>query len=450
MRGPRRSSGRTGGFPPPWAGRGRDRGEVRRGAARSGKNLEIQRHGGWRGSGRPPSWPPPCSNPPPPRGEEKGSSSTFSQKALLLLLLLPLLISCGGTTSEEVESTAPVPVKVQAVRQGSIHRTVTATGIVMPAPGAELAVTAPQPARIAAMPKGLGDRVRRGDLLVRFEIPSLAADAAARRSDVARAQARLTVARAELERLQGLFERGIAARREVEGARREQADAEAGLAEADSARTAAASLAGREVVRAPFAGVIAERAHNPGDLVEPSSDPILRLLDPSRLQVSAAVPVDQLGAVAAGNPAEVRGPGGDAFAASVIARPGMVDPATTTATVRLAFTRGTSLPAGSPVQVEISGEEHRGAIVAPAAAVVQEGPQSFLYTVDAQSHAHRVPVRLGITNSSEVEVLAGLAPGARVVVEGQNGLPDGAAVVPETAEQKAETTVPAPAPGGQP
>jgi multidrug efflux pump subunit AcrA (membrane-fusion protein) len=69
-------------------------------------------------------------------------------------------------------------------------------------------------------------------------------------------------------------------------------------------------------------------------------------------------------------------------------------------------------------------------VLAPAAAVVQEGTQSYVFTVDAGHHAHRVPVRLGVANSSEVEVLAGLKPGERVVVEGQNGLPDGTAVVP--------------------
>jgi len=46
-----------------------------------------------------------------------------------------------------------------------------------------------------------------------------------------------------------------------------------------------------------------------------------------------------------------------------------------------------------------------------------------------------VPVRLGIANGTEVEVLAGLVPGQQVVVEGQNGLPDGTAVVPEGARR---------------
>lgn len=359
-----------------------------------------------------------------------------------LFAILPL--ACGGTPAEQVDTTAPVPVTVQAARRGAIHRVVQATGLVKPATGAELMVTAPQSARIAEMPKGVGERVRRGDLLVRFDIPSLQADAATRRADVARGESRLTLARANFDRLQGLFERGIAAKKEVEDARRELSDAEASLAEVKTARASSADLATRAVLRAPFDGVVAERAHNPGDLVEPGSDAVLRLIDPTRLQVEAPVPLDQLAGIAVGNPARVRGPGDALFAAKVIARPPAVDPTTTSASVRLAFTAGTNLPAGTPVQVEIAGEEHQDAVVVPAAAVVQEGPQTFVYTVDAQNKAHRVEVRLGITTGPEAEILAGIAAGARVVVQGQNGLPDGAAV---TASAAPATSAPGTAAG---
>jgi membrane fusion protein (multidrug efflux system) len=320
---------------------------------------------------------------------------------------------------------------VQTVQRGTIRRVVAATGLVKPETGAELVVTAPQAARIAEMPKGVGERVRRGDLLVRFEIPALEADAAARRSDAVRAQARLTQAKANFERLQGLFERGIAARKELEDARRELTDAQAGVSESQTSQSAAGRLAARATVRAPFDGVVAERAHNPGDLVESSAEVLLRLLDPSRLQAEAAVPLDQLAGIAVGNPARVRGSGGQVFAAQVIARPAAVDPTTSAANVRLAFTRGTSLPAGAPVQVEIDGEEHRGVVVAPAAAIVQEGAQSFVFSIDGQSHAHRVPVQIGIAAGQRVEVLSGLTAGSRVIVQGENGLPDGAAVVVE-------------------
>jgi RND family efflux transporter MFP subunit len=350
---------------------------------------------------------------------------------LFLAFALLALTACGGRPGEQVETTAPVPVVTQAVRRGAIRRLIPATGIVKPAAGAELLVTVPQAARIAELPRGVGDRVRPGDLLARFEVPALESDAASRRADAARAAARLTLAKANFDRVQGLFERGIAARKEVEDARRELSDAETGVRESKTSQESAAKLLGREVVRAPFAGVIAERAHNPGDMVDSATDVILRLIDPSRLQVEAAVPIDQLAGIEVGNPARVLGPGGTAFAARVIARPPSVDPATSSANLRLAFLQPTNLPAGTPIQAEISGEAHSNAIVAPAAAVVQEGTETFIYTVDSQSHAHRSAVRIGIAAGSEVEILSGLTDGAQVIVEGQNGLPDDATVTLE-------------------
>lgn len=355
---------------------------------------------------------------------------------ILCLLLLTLCTACHKATSEQVDATAPVPVAVQAVRQGAIHPTFSASGLIKPAAGADFAVTAPQSARIAAMPSGIGERVKRGDLLVRFEIPALESDAAARRSDQKRAESGLTLARANFDRVQGLFERGIAARKEVEDARRELSDAEAGVSEAQSAVAAAGRLAGREVVRAPFDGVVAERTHNPGDLVEPGPDPLLRLLDPSRFQVETALPVNQLTLIPVGSPARILGPNGAAWPARVLTQPAAVDPATTTANLILAFTTSSNLPAGTPVQVEIAGAEHQSAVIAPAAAIVQEGPESFVYTVDAQNLAHRVVVRTGIVSGAEVEILSGVVTGSRVIVEGQNSLPDGATVVVQTPGEK--------------
>jgi RND family efflux transporter MFP subunit len=361
----------------------------------------------------------------------------------LLILLALALAACSGRPGEQVETIAPVPVTTQAVRRGAIRRLIPATGIVKPAAGAELLVTVPQAARIAELPKGVGDHVRQGDLLARFEVPALESDAASRRADASRAAARLTLAKANFERVQGLFERGIAARKEVEDARRELSDAETGVRESKTSQESAAKLLGREVVRAPFGGVIAERSHNPGDMVDSAADVILRLIDPSRLQVEAAVPVDQLAGIEIGNPARVLGPGGAAFAAKVIARPPSVDPATSSANLRLGFLQPANLPSGTPVQAEISGEEHSNAVVAPAAAVVQEGAETFIYTVDGQGHAHRIAVRTGIAAGSEVEILSGLTDGAQVIVEGQNGLPDGAAVTlekpkPDKAEPEKE------------
>lgn len=352
-----------------------------------------------------------------------------------LVLGLFVLQACGKAPEEVIETAEAVPVTVAPATSGPIRPVIAATGQVKPGAGAELLVVPPQEARIAELPKSAGDRVRRGDLLVRFEIPSLDAEAAAKRSDLARAQAQLTTARQAADRLSGLLERGIAARREVEDARRDLAQAEATVNEARSATAAAGRLAQREVVRAPFDGIVASRSHQPGDFVDPGgADPILRVIDPSRLEVEAAVPAAELGRVAMGSPAQVRGTSFPAEQARVIARPAAVDPVTGTALVRLAFAAPTSLPAGLSVDVEILGEE-RQAVLVPAEAIVQEGAQSFVYVVEGQKTARRREVRVGVTAGGRAEILSGVQAGEPVVVRGQTALPDGATVeVPEMPE----------------
>jgi membrane fusion protein (multidrug efflux system) len=339
------------------------------------------------------------------------------------------LAACHKASPEAVETAEAVPVTVATAISGPIHPVINATGQVKPAAGAELLVTAPQDARIAELTKSVGDRVRRGELLVRFQIPSLEADAASKRSDLARAEAQLKTAQQNVTRLTGLLQRGIAARKEVEDAQRDQALAEASVNEARSTTSAAGQLAGREVVRAPFDGVVVARSHQVGDMVSAGGpDPLLRVIDPSRLQVEAAVPAGDLGRVATGNPATVRGAAFPDEKAHVIARPPSVDPASGTALVRLAFETPTSRPAGLAVGVEISGQEHQAAVLVSADALVQEGAESYLFVVDGQKKAHRRPVTVGVVAQGQAEILSGVQAGDSVVIRGQTALPDGATV----------------------
>src|SRR4030095_14592521 len=64
----------------------------------------------------------------------------------------------------------------------------------------------------------------------------------------------------------------------------------------------------------------------------------------------------------------------------------------------------------------------------PEAAIVHEGTDSFLVTVDGESHARRRLIEVGMTSGGEAEILSGLSPGESVIVQGHEGLPDGAEV----------------------
>jgi RND family efflux transporter MFP subunit len=347
--------------------------------------------------------------------------------AVLGAMLLP---ACHKAVPDETATETAVAVEVEPAKTGAVREVFAATGLVTAAPGAELVITAPDSARIADMPKAEGERVRSGDLLVRFDIPSLSAGAAAARAGIEQAMARLENAKAAADRIEGLFQRGVAARKEVEDAQRELRDARAALAQAQSASTAAQALAARTAVRAPFDGVIARRWHNPGDLVEAgSSDPILRLIDPSRLEITAAAPVGVLAFITVNAPARILNPaGGEPIEAVVIARPAAVDAGSVSAPVRLRPASATGLTVGLPMQVEIMGPEHKGVVVIPPAAIVREGATAIVMVVGADSKAQRKEVEVGVVTTDAAEIRKGVAAGEKVIVRGQNGLPDGAAV----------------------
>jgi RND family efflux transporter MFP subunit len=355
------------------------------------------------------------------------------RKAILAFMLSGGLLdsaACGKPALEVAETTAAVPVTVDAARIETLRAVINVSGTVIPAPGANWVITAPYAARIAELPKAEGEPVAEGDLLVRFDIPTLASDVAAKRAAVAQATARLELAKAAVTRLSGLVTQGVAARREVEEARREQLDAEADLTQAQSAAEAVQALANRAVVRATFAGVIAKRWHNVGDLVDPAaSDPVLRVIDPRRLQVVAAVPVGDLARIRNGHAARIIGPGGgDGDAAVVVARSAQVDTGSATGDVRLAFDRPTSLPAGAAVEVAILAEERKDVLVIAAAAIVRDADKTFVFVAGSDHKARRQEVTLGLATRDLVEVKSGLAKGDQVITRGHDGLPDGGAI----------------------
>ena len=366
---------------------------------------------------------------------------TCATRAVFATLLIAATAACSKPAPEEVETETAVPVKTELATTGSIRGVVHATGVVNPAPGAELVVVAPEAARIAEIPHAEGDRVQQGDVLVRFEIPNSAAEVQRQSAEVQRAQAVLANARANQVRSRDLFTRGVAARKDVEDADRAVADGEAAVAQAQASLAAAGATAARSVVRATFAGVIAKRFHNPGDLVEAAAaDPVLRVIDPRRLDVLASVPLTDSPRIMVGAAARlVAVPAGSPeVGLKVISRPAAVEAGTATVPIRVGFVTPTNFPTGMPVQLDIDAEEHANVVLIPAAALVREGEETAVFVV-AGDRAQRRGVEIGLSDGTHVEIVKGVKAGEMVIVDGQQGLPDGAPVTLDTGAAPAAT-----------
>jgi membrane fusion protein (multidrug efflux system) len=215
----------------------------------------------------------------------------------------------------------------------------------------------------------------------------------------------------------------------VEDADRQLADAQAALEQANASRSAASTVATRSVVRATFDGLVAKRYHNPGDVVEASfSDPVLRVIDPRRLEVVASIPLADASRVVMGAPGRLSGVPADTHARlKVVSRPAAVDPGTASVPVRLAFESPASFPAGTPVQLDIDAERHDGVVLVPLPAIVREGEETAVF-VARDGKAERRAVKTGLSDTERVEILSGITAGEQVIVDGQAGLPDGSAI----------------------
>ena len=355
-----------------------------------------------------------------------------------LLVLLTAFPACRRSGERETEAEPAVPVIVERVRLGNIRGTVSATGLVTTLPGATFAVVAPQPARIAEITKNVGDPVKSGEVLVQFEFPSLRAQAIVNAAAVKAAELRVQQARLAQSRIKTLVEKGAASRSEMEDAERELASAEGELITVKASVSVTESQSQNTTIRAPFDGTVTERLHNPSDPVRAEdTDPILRLIDPKQVQVTATVPVADASRFTVGTSARATAEGpatrGDptlrrsaanAELLRVVSRP-IPETGAKTVEVILAFDTPTALEPGTQVGVEIDAEQRSNVPLVPAFAVLRDDPSQPVVVVAVGNVAQRRPVVIGLVDGENIEILSGLKSGELIITQGHSALRDG-------------------------
>jgi RND family efflux transporter MFP subunit len=274
----------------------------------------------------------------------------------------------------------------------------------------------------------VGDRVSAGQVLLRIDARAADQNAAASDAQVQAARASLEVAGKDFERQQQLFQKSYISRAALERAESEfkstQAQVNAQLAQSGAART----QSGFYVVRAPFAGVVAEVPVSLGDMAMPGR-PLLTLYDPSALRVTAAVPQTVSGQMGANATPRIELPGLPAASQWLVpARVQLlptVDAGTHTVALRADLPAGTTGIAPGmfarlwlPVPAAaVSADAAR--LNVSRAAIVRRAEMTGLYVLDPSGKPVLRQVRLGRIDGDQVEVLSGLMPGERVVADPQ-------------------------------
>jgi HlyD family secretion protein len=346
----------------------------------------------------------------------------------------------------------PITVDTAVVARGKVDQTVTNTraGTVKACQRAKLA---PQTGgQIARLPVKKGDHVEKGQVLLelwnadlRAELNLAERDAAATRALRDQACISARVARRESDRLASLVERKLVSTEVAERAAGEADSGEAACrAAGEQAQVSRARIDSararleRTMLRAPFAGTVAEINGEVGEFVTPSpvgipTPPAVDVVDSSCIYITA--PIDEVDAprVREGMAARVTL---DAFKNRTFkahvrrVAPYVLEVEKQARTVEVEAEiddRGdAALLPGYSADLEVVIAERPDVVRVPTRALV-EG--NHVYVLEG-GHIHEREVETGIGNWEFTEVRKGLAPGDRVVVSiDREGLKDGAPAV---------------------
>lgn len=384
-------------------------------------------------------------------------SARMNRPAPLLLPAALALLSATtlwpGSAGAQPAASAPAPrpaLSIQTVQPQAQPwaQALSATGTVAAwqevVVGAEIGGL-----RIQELLVRVGDRVRRGQLLVRLSPGTLESDLAATRAGLLEAQVAARDAQAQAERVRPL--------RGTEALAEQQIDATLAAAQTAQARVAAlqARLKADEQrlaytrITAPDDGVVSKVDAVQGALAAPGGE-LLRLQRGGRLEWRAEVPASELPRVAAGQTVRLQPSGAAAVQGRVRQVAPTVDAATRNGLVYVDLPAAPQLRAGQFARGELLLGEQT-ALTLPQSAVLMRDGFAYVFRLD-KTQVRQQKVVLGARQGDRVAVVSGLAAGTAVAAAGVGFLADGDTVrvvpgAPAAAGAAGKTTPPA-APAG--
>ena len=397
------------------------------------------------------------------------------RSASLLLLSSPLFFVSGCSKSEK-EKEPVVTVQTTPAKRATISQEISAEAVIYPLEQATISpkITAP----ITEFKVQRGARVKRGQLLATLENRDLAGQAEASRGNfeqadagyvtsvdatipqqVQKAQLDAETAKAAFEAQQRVYESRKELFRQGALPQRDLDAAAVALAQARSAnevaqkqlvdlqrlgkeqalksahgsrlsaegqmRSAEAQLSYSEI-RSPIDGVVTDRPLYAGDLAT-ANQPILTVMNLSRLIAKSHIPQSEAAELRVGNPAELKVAGLDEpIKGHVTLVSPALDPGSTTIEVWVEATKlNPALKPGMTVEVTVTAKTVKDALVVPTPAVFKNSEGAdYVVLAGSEGHAHQKTVQVGVRNSEFSQMLSGVIAGDPVITSGGYALPD--------------------------
>jgi multidrug efflux system membrane fusion protein len=284
-----------------------------------------------------------------------------------------------------------------------------------------------------------GDEVKKGDLLAEIDSRPYEAALAQQRGQLARDEAQLKGAQIDLTRYQGLAAQNAVPRQQLDTQTALVGQVQ-GTVEADRAMVKAAevNLAYTKIV-SPLDGRVGLRLVDQGNYVTPGdANGLVVITQIAPISVLFTVPEDNLQAISKRLRAGATLPvtaldrsGANKLAEGTLSTfDSQIDPTTGTIKLRAQFPNDArTLYPNQFVNIRLLLDTHKDVVTMSTAGIQRGVPGTFVYLIKDDSTVTVRPVKLGVTEGDRVEVLSGLEPGERVVIDGADKLREGAKVI---------------------
>ena len=330
-----------------------------------------------------------------------------SRKAILISMLFVSVQAGAGEL---------MTAKVRSTNNGDLH---VAEGVVEAVQ--QSVVSAQVSGRITQITVKAGDRVKKGQLLVKIDSQAAMQQAEASQAQVTSAKAQLDVARKTFERQQSLFKKNYLSQAALDLAEAQFKATEAAVRGSSAQAGAANTQTGFYTLTAPYSGVVAEVPATVGEMALPGK-PLLTLYDPAEMRVLASLPqskVAQLPPRAAVRLELSALPEAQRWqqAQSVIVLP-TADASSQSVQVRLGLPRAASITPGMFARAYFPlTDDKQTRLLIPARAVLRRTELTAVYVVTSKEEVQLRQVRLGQPQGEDVEVLAGVRADETVVLD---------------------------------
>ena len=263
-----------------------------------------------------------------------------------------------------------------------------------------------------------GQRVSKGQVLGKIDDAGLS-------QQVASLENQYALAKTTFERQKNLWSQKIGSEMQYLQAQTQMISAQRGVAQIKAQLE-------KTILKAPFTGTIDEVFVEKGEVVAPSQQGLMRIVNLSNMYVSTSVPETYIGKLKVGTEVDVFLTSlGKTYKGKVRQIGNFVNPNNRSFGIEVSVPNPENLLRPNQVaNLKITDYFSKNAIVVPTNVIQEDGEKNkFVYTAINVSGktgiAKKVIVKLGQSSNNVTEILSGLSAEAIIVSEGANAISDG-------------------------